>query len=72
MKFNIYGRFQIDVRRENETWTVYRAEMGKRAELNDFVIPPDLEANEIAVYLDDIFHEFAGIGQCVELMQESK
>jgi hypothetical protein len=44
--------------------------MGKRAQLNDVVIPSDLEASEIAVYLDDIFHEFAGIGQCVELMQD--
>jgi hypothetical protein len=70
MKFNIYGRFQVEVRRESELWTVYRSEMGKRAQLNDVVIPSDLEASEIAVYLDDIFHEFAGIGQCVELMQD--
>jgi hypothetical protein len=70
MKFNIYGRFQVEVWRESESWTVYRSEMGKRAQLNDFVIPSDLEASEIAVYLDDIFHEFAGIGQRVELMQD--
>jgi hypothetical protein len=36
MKFNIYGRFQVEVRRENGTW------------------------------LDDVFHEYAGIGQTVE------
>jgi hypothetical protein len=70
MKFNIYGRLQVEVQRENESWTVYRAELGKRAKLNDVVIPFDLEANDIASYLDDIFHEFAGIGQCVEQMQE--
>jgi hypothetical protein len=70
MKFNIYGRFQVEVRREDESWTVYRAEMGKRAELNDVVIPPELEASDLAGYLDDLFHEFAGIGQCVELVQE--
>lgn len=70
MKFNIYGRFQVEVRRENDTWTVYRAEMGKRSALHDVVIPSDLDAFEIAIYLDDIFHEFAGIGQRVELMQE--
>ena len=70
MKFNIYGRFHVEVRRANDTWIVYRAEMGKRAKLNDLVIPSDLEANEIAAYLDDIFHELAGIGQCVELIQE--
>jgi hypothetical protein len=70
MKFNIYGRFQVEVRRENELWTVYRSEMGKRAQFYDVVIPSDLEASEIAVYLDDIFHEFAGIGQCVELIED--
>jgi hypothetical protein len=70
MKFSIYGRFQVEVRRENGSWTVYRAEMGKRARLNDVVVPSDLLAHEIAGYLDDIFHEFAGIGQCVELLQD--
>ncbi|MDB5933330.1 MAG: hypothetical protein JWQ01_674 [Massilia sp.] len=69
MKFNIYGRFQVEVRRENESWAVYRAEMGKRARLNEVVIPSDMEAGDIAIYLDDIFHEFAGIGQCVELSE---
>jgi hypothetical protein len=70
MKFNVYGRFQVEVRRENESWLVYRAEMGKCAKLNDVAIPSDIEADGIAIYLDDIFHEFAGIGQCVEQMQE--
>ena len=70
MKFNIYGHFQVEVLRVNDIWVVYRAEMGKRTRLNDVVIPPDLKANEIAVYLDDIFHELAGIGQCVEVVQE--
>lgn len=70
MKFNIYGRFQVEVQRVNETWIVYRTGLGTRARLDDVVIPHDLKANEIAVYLDDIFHELAGIGQCVELMHE--
>jgi hypothetical protein len=70
MKFSIYSRFLVEVRRENESWVVYRAEMGKRTRLNDVVIPSDLGAHEIAGYLDDIFHEYAGIGQCVELLQD--
>ena len=69
MKFNIYGRFQVEVRRENGLWVAYRAEMGKRIRLNDIVIPSDIEADDIAIYLDDIFHECANVGQCVELMQ---
>jgi hypothetical protein len=70
MRFNIYGRFQVEVRRENDAWIAYRAENGKRARLHDVVLPSDLEAHDIAIYLDDIFHEYAGIGQTVELIQE--
>ncbi len=70
MKFNIYGRFRIEVRRENDAWAVYRSELGKRIMLNDVVIPSDIEADEIAIYLDDIFHEYAGPGQCVELVDD--
>jgi hypothetical protein len=66
MKFNIYGRFHITVLREKGAWAVYQSEMGKRTRLPDVVVPPDLAADELAVYLDDIFHEFAGIGQRVE------
>jgi hypothetical protein len=68
MRFNIYGRFQVDVRRENECWSVYRSELGKRVRMNDIVVPSNLEANEIAIYLDDIFHELAGLGQRVEIL----
>jgi hypothetical protein len=68
MRFDIYGRFQLDVRRENDSWEVYRLEHGKRARMNDFVIPSTLEADEIATYLDDIFHELSGPGQRIELL----
>jgi hypothetical protein len=70
MKFNIYGRFQVDVRRENDTWVVYRAELGKRTRLNDVIIPPDVAAQEIATWLDDVFHEYAGVGQTVEQLAD--
>ena len=70
MKFNIYDRFQVDVRRQNNAWVVYRSELGKRTLLNDVVIPPDLFQHELATYLDDIFHEFASAGQTVEVILE--
>jgi hypothetical protein len=50
MKFNIYGRFQLDVRRESESWVVYCAELGKRTRLTDVVIPPNLVALDLATY----------------------
>jgi len=70
MKFNIYGRFRVDVRRENEFWIVYRSGLGKRARLNDVVIPSNLVAQDLATYLDDIFHEFAKFGENVEVMPD--
>lgn len=66
MRFDIYGRFQLEVRRDNDTWEVYRHELGKRARVVDVVIPSTLAAEEIAIWLDDIYHEFSGPGQRVE------
>lgn len=70
MRFNIYGRFQINVRRENDSWAVYRSELGKRTLLNDVVVPPNVVAEDLATYLDDIFHEFAKLGENVEVMPD--
>ena len=70
MRFNIYGRFQVDVRREHDAWAVYRAELGKRTLLGDVVIPPDLPADDLATYLDDVFHEYAGHGDNVEALPD--
>ncbi|WP_413675090.1 hypothetical protein ACEN9H_13030 [Massilia cellulosiltytica] len=66
MRFNIYGRFQVDVRRENDAWAVYRAVPGKRVPFEEVVIPADVPADELATWLDDIFHEYAGHGDMVE------
>ncbi|MBZ2209428.1 DUF7661 family protein [Massilia soli] len=68
MKFDIYGRFQIEVRRENDAWEAYRLEPGKRAKVDELIIPAALDADEIATYLDDIYHEMAGVGQNVTLI----
>lgn len=57
MKFDIYGRFQLEVLRENEVWAVYRLGSGTRLPANEVVIPAGVEAGELAVFLDDLFHE---------------
>jgi hypothetical protein len=57
MKFDIYGRFQLRVLRQGNVWMVYRLEPGKNLPVPDVVIPPELEANEIGTFLDDLFHE---------------
>lgn len=66
MRLSIYGRFQLEVRREHDCWEVYRHEPGKRARVDDVVIPATLDAEEIATCLDDIYHEFSGSGQRID------
>jgi len=68
MRFNVYGRFQVEVLREQGAWQVYRLEQGKRGKMDSMVIPEDIESEEIIVYLDDIFHELAGFGQSIEVL----
>lgn len=70
MKFDIYGRFQVDVQRENDGWVVFRSAHGKRVRLNDVVVPSDVLEHELATYLDDIFHELAGVGQRVDVIRD--
>jgi hypothetical protein len=68
MRLNIYGRFQLEVRRENESWEVYRLASGKRVKVDDVAIPFTFDADEVVTYLDDLFHELAGPGQRIELL----
>ena len=68
MKFDVYDRFQLEVQRENDSWIVYRIELGRRVKLNDLIIPQELATEEIATFLDDIFHELCSPGQSVRLI----
>jgi hypothetical protein len=66
MKYDIYGRFQLEVLREGDSWSVYRLGSGVRSRLHDVVLPAELEASEIATFLDDIFHEYDTHGRGIE------
>lgn len=66
MKFSVYGRFQVEVCRENNAWAIYRLELGKRRKMDDIVIPATLEVGAIAMFLDDIFHELSGPGDSIK------
>ena len=67
MKFDVYGRFQLEVVREKGQWAVYRLGTGKRAPA-DLAIPSWVAPGEIATYLDDLLHESAGPDQRVRLL----
>lgn len=66
MKFNVYGRFLLEVQRENHTWAAYRIDSGRRARLDDVVLPAELGEAELARFLDDLSHELARPGDSVE------
>jgi len=68
MTFDIYGKFRLEVLREQGGWNAYRVEPGKRVRVRDLLIPASLATGDLATYLDDNFHELAQPGQVVELI----
>jgi hypothetical protein len=69
VKFDVLGRFKLEVVREQDQWVAYRLEPGKRMKLPELAIPAMLEPLEIAEYLDDLYHEMAKPGQAVREIQ---
>lgn len=65
MRFDIYGKQQLEVVRDGGAWKVYGVGDGKRVLLSDVVIPAEVEESEISTYLDDLFHELARPGQTI-------
>jgi len=71
MKFDVYGRFQIEVRREDDSWVAYQIALGKRTKITSFAIPQEIQTSaEIARYLDDLYHEAARAGQSISVVAE--
>ncbi len=65
MRFDIYGRYRLDVVREDGRWALYRLDGGKRRAVTDFAIPNVLQTEELETYLDDMLHELARPGDVV-------
>jgi hypothetical protein len=57
MQFHIDGRFQADIRFENNAWTVQKAERNAHPALSDSLAAGDSEEDDIATFLDAIFLE---------------
>ena len=68
MKFDIYGRFHLDILREGHAWVAYKIADGKRVRDSAIAIPASLRPDELAGYLDDLFHELASAGRSVRLL----
>lgn len=54
------------MQREKGVWVVYELGLGKCVRLNDIVLPPDPEMAELAMFLNDFFHELSGPGDRIE------
>lgn len=67
MKFNIYGRCQLEVRRENDAWEVYRQDAVAGAIADPF-ISSVLETEDSATYLDDFYCDLIGPGYDSKLL----
>jgi hypothetical protein len=71
MKFDVYGRFQIEVRREDDSSVAHQIALGKRTKVTTFAIPEEIQSPaEIARYLDDLCHEVARPGESVSIVGE--
>jgi hypothetical protein len=68
MKLDVYGHFQLEVVRENNSWVAYRIGLGTRSRDTSLVIPNSLAPEEIAGYLDDLFHELCRPGQTIRVV----
>ena len=62
MRFSIYDRYELEIIRRDDRWQVRRID-GTKQRPADIVVPPDLPADAIAVYLDDLLHEAARPGE---------
>ena len=57
--FDVFGRM-MRAERANERWQLFLiGPEGKKRPVPDVVVPPELTANELATFLDDLFHEYA-------------
>jgi hypothetical protein len=68
MKFDIYGRFQLDILRDGRSWVAYRIADGKRVPDAAIAIPASLRPDELAGYLDDLYHELASPGRTIRAL----
>jgi uncharacterized protein len=66
MRFDVYGRLQLDIERTPDGYRVYElGAEGKRRPREDIVLPPELPEAEIELALDDLLHELGGPGKLV-------
>lgn len=59
MKVNVFGRIMF-AECKSGVWTLYiDSETSIKRPVRDFVVPPFLDEDELLIYLDDMYHEYA-------------
>ena len=62
LKFDVFGK-KMSVSRKDGQWLLFNESVtGLKARVYDVVIPSELQEDEIATYLDDIYHEYSSEG----------
>jgi hypothetical protein len=69
LRFDLYGRRQMVIRREGACWRAYRPGVGSLVPIDDLPVPAELTAADLVTYLDDIFHELGEPGREVRLLE---
>jgi hypothetical protein len=68
LKFDVYGRFMVEVIRRDGNWEVYRTDIGKRVRMHEVVIPSEMSADRIPYFLEDLWHESAAPGKTIRTL----
>jgi hypothetical protein len=71
VRFDIYGRFQIEVLMTSSGWVAYRSSNGLRTPYEELVFPQELRESELERFLDDHFHEYALPGQVIRRVPQA-
>lgn len=70
LRFDVYGRFHLEVYRIEGAWQVYRLGAGRKRLDGSVMLPRELTPSEIGKYLEDILHEYAVPGAEIRLLGE--
>ena len=61
-RFDVYGRFRIEVVRDGDRWVAYRLGVGTRRLDDGIVVPGSVSSEELRGFLEDLLHEYARPG----------
>jgi hypothetical protein len=64
-RFDVYGRFVIEVARAGNRWTVCYVGDGLKRPAHDIQLPPEADEQSLADHLDILLHEYGAPGQSI-------